>query len=445
MKKPEPLPTPPKEDKNTFKTLVQLFGDAALMTDIAEAERRHLYWDKFKYKFQGRSIAPEFLWFYVRNARRVKARRLDLYKDKLLSFQYSITDQALRHLHEFDLNMGGVLGTDSVLPERQNQRLLISTQMEEAIASSQIEGAVATREVAKRMLMAGRAPRDHSERMILNNYLTMRELVKHKHEPLTPELICHFHRLITGGTLKNADKEGVFRDNDDVVVEDATTGEEFYRPPAHKHLKGMLKAFCDLANADDDKQFMHPIVRGIILHFLIGYIHPFVDGNGRTARALFYWYLLKRGYWLVEFLTISRIILRSPSEYAYAYLHTEYDENDLTYFIDFNLNAMNKAMVALKEHLARKMEERRKLPVLLNNTSLNSRQAEVVLWLDQEPARMLTIKEVSNAMRTALQTARTDLNGMVAEGFLDKRVVGKTEYFFASPNFALKVKDAVRS
>lgn len=284
MKKP--LTPPPAPDQKTLtKALMIYFKDTDLIMDLADAEKKHLYWDKFRYKFQKRSIPAETLWHLAKGARLLKTQFLELYKERLLAFRYTITDQALRHLHEFDLNMGGVLGTDSVLPERQNQRLLISTQMEEAIASSQIEGAVATREVAKRMLLTGRPPRDHSERMILNNYLTMRELVKHKNEPLTPELICHFHRLITGGTLKNADKEGVFRDNDDVVVEDATTGEEFYRPPAHKHLKGMLKAFCDFANTQDEKQFMHPIVRGIILHFLIGYIHPFVDGNGRTARA----------------------------------------------------------------------------------------------------------------------------------------------------------------
>jgi Fic family protein len=272
----------------------------------------------------------------------------------------------------------------------------------------------------------------------------MRELVKHKHEPLTPELICSFHRSITAGTLKSTDNEGVFRTNNDVVVEDATTGEAFYHPPGHEHLKGMMKVLCDFANAEDEKQFMHPIVRGIILHFLIGYIHPFVDGNGRTARALFYWYLLKRGYWLVEFLTISRIILRSSTDYAHAYLHTEYDENDLTYFIDFNLDAMNKAMAALKEHLARKMEERRRLPALLANTSLNSRQAEVLLWIEQEPHRTLTLREVSNAMRTALQTARNDLNGLVSKGFLAKRTVSGAEHFFASPNFALKLVEAIR-
>jgi hypothetical protein len=42
--------------------------------------------------------------------------------------------------------------------------------------------------------------------------------------------------------------------------------------------------------------FIHPVMRAITLHFWLAYDHPFCDGNGRTARALFYWSMLKQGY-----------------------------------------------------------------------------------------------------------------------------------------------------
>ena len=74
--------------------------------------------------------------------------------------------------------------------------------------------------------------------------------------------------------------------------------------------------------------FIHPIVKGIIIHFLIAFIHPFVDGNGRTASAIFYWYMLRKGYWLTEYLSISRIISRSKRQYEKAYLYTECDGNE---------------------------------------------------------------------------------------------------------------------
>jgi Fic family protein len=59
-------------------------------------------------------------------------------------------------------------------------------------------------------------------------------------------------------------------------------------------------------NPPPDK-FIHPVVRAIILHFMIGCGHLFVDGNGRTARALFYWSVLHQKYRLMEFISISCI------------------------------------------------------------------------------------------------------------------------------------------
>ena len=58
--------------------------------------------------------------------------------------------------------------------------------------------------------------------------------------------------------------------------------------------------------------FIHPVMRAITLHFWLAYDHPFCDGNGRTARALFYWSMLKQGYWLFEFISISSVINQAP-------------------------------------------------------------------------------------------------------------------------------------
>src|SRR5205814_10028127 len=62
----------------------------------------------------------------------------------------------------------------------------------------------------------------------------------------------------------------------------------------------------------DALPIFHPMVRSMILHFWLAYDHPFVDGNGRTARALFYWSMLRNGYWMFEYITISKIILSGP-------------------------------------------------------------------------------------------------------------------------------------
>jgi Fic family protein len=313
--------------------------------------------------------------------------------------------------------------------------------MEEAIASSQLEGAATTREVAKNMLRAKRKPTNHSEKMILNNYLTIKEIVKYKNQKLTPELIKSLHSTITKGTLDNDENEGIYRTNNEVRVVDHITGEIFYTPPCHTNLEQLMSDLCNFANSKDDKNFIHPIIRGIILHFLIGYIHPFVDGNGRTARAIFYWYLISQGYWLIEFMSISRIILKSPSQYAKAYLYSEYDENDLTYFIDFNLKSMDLALRSLKEYIQRKISEKKQLFKLIKNENFNERQAEIIKDLINNEEQALSINEIQNKFGIVYQTARTDLLTLTEMGYLESKNIGKKLVYYKSEFFDEKIKN----
>ena len=76
----------------------------------------------------------------------------------------------------------------------------------------------------------------------------------------------------------------------------------------------MIEALCDYANRETD-DFEHPTIKAIALHCWLALIHPFADGNGRTARALFYLFMLKNDYWLFEYLSISRVILRRRAQY----------------------------------------------------------------------------------------------------------------------------------
>jgi Fic family protein len=322
----------------------------------------------------------------------------------------------------------------NTIPEGTQQQLLTSSLMEEAIASSQLEGAATSRMVAKEMLRSRREPRDKSERMILNNYLTMRYLVERKNEPMSVERLMAIHRMVVQGTLDDEEDEGNARTNNDVRVVDHVSGDVLYEPPSHERIQELLRAVCSFANDGPNDPFVHPVIRGIILHFLIGYVHPFVDGNGRTARALFYWYLLRKGYWLVEFLSISKVILRAPVQYARAYLHTEQDGNDLTYFVLFGLRSMDLARHDLDQYLQRKLHERRSLFKFVTAAPINDRQTELVaLWV-REPERSLSIRDVQARFDISYQTARADLLGLAALGLLrSRKSVGKRLAFFQAP------------
>ena len=265
--------------------------------------------------------------------------------------------------------------------------------------------------------------------MILNNYLTIREIVEFKDDKLSPELVKKIHSLITKDTLEDKRDEGNFRTNNEVKAVDDISGEVFYFPPDFNFLDELMKDFCQFANSKIEKEFIHPIIRGIILHFLIGYIHPFVDGNGRTARTIFYWYLISKGYWLIEFLSISRVIIKSPAQYARAYLFTEYDENDLTYFIDFKLKSIDLALKRLKEYVVKKQQEKKQLTRLLLKDDLNERQAEIIKDFIINSETALSINEVQSRFGIVYQTARTDLIKLTKMGYLKSKTVGKKLLF----------------
>jgi Fic family protein len=200
----------------------------------------------------------------------------------------------------------------------------------------------------------------------------------------------------------------------------ATNDQVIYTPPDYNLLPPLIFDFCNYANSNNDDLFIHPIVRASLLHFLIGYIHPFADGNGRTARAIFYWSLIKQGYWLIEFMPISRTISNAPSKYSRAYLYTENDENDFSYFLRYMLQAINLAMTDLKKYLARQMEKKKngKITELMSIKSINLRQIHILEIFIKNPSKNMMISEVQNTFDVAYQTARTDLVGLENIGFI---------------------------
>ena len=438
MKKPE---KPPKvAEKPSYSEIMDELIEIRKFSDFFKIEEtEYPYWEEWKYKSKTWNIESEKIWSC---AKFFRGGRKNLQFSTIPGFAFSFNTPSTiqKYLHELDLNLGGSIQSESIIPSGEKDRYLISSIMEEAIASSQIEGAVTTRKVAKEMLEKNHQPKTKSEQMILNNYNTMRWIVEHKDIPMSMDLLLKIHKIITEGTLDDKNDEGRLRSNDEIKIMDETN-EIFYIPPQQKYLEQLLIDFCAFANDERESYiFIHPIIKSIILHFLIGYIHPFVDGNGRTARAIFYWYLIKKGYWLIEYMSVSRIILRAKAQYAKAYLHTEYDENDLTYFILYNIKAIKSALDDLKTYIQKKTEEKKQVLSLIKHSDFNDRQIVLIKDILKDKNEYFTVKQVEKRFNVSNQTARNDLINMVEKGILVINKSGKPTHFFASPDFEKHLK-----
>lgn len=311
--------------------------------------------------------------------------------------------------------------------------------MEEAITSSQLEGASTTRKVAKEMIRSGRKPVNSSERMILNNFLAMRKVATLVKQPLTSKLIEDIHSTLTDQT--EPERIGFRQPNDGIKIFDNSTGTEFFDPPHAAEIPQRLKALCDFVNGDEGSEFLHPAVKAIIVHFWFAYIHPFQDGNGRTARALFYWYLLKHGFWLIEFVSISRILKKAPARYGKSFLYTESDDNDLTYFILSQLRVLERSVEDLEAYLIRKSDELADLSAYLRpGSGFNHRQLALISHALKNSSQVYTFKSHATSHGITYQTARTDLLELSDRGVFDLQKQGREFLFRPSKDIGAKLK-----
>jgi Fic family protein len=441
---------------NPAPTIEQLFSRltgeevvAVLNRPAADGERnRYLHWDKLRRLPPPNGLKSEQWWLRIKYARQEVNRSLPLTDGDGSPFGYTLPDLVHRSLHHIDQRGGGEVAMDEVVTSEREagSRFLVNSLMEEAIRSSQLEGATTSRVVAKELLSSGRAPRDRSETMIANNYRALRQ-IKEMGGDLTPDAVLELHRVVTEGTLDDPSAAGRLQrpGEDRVAVFDRDEDEApIHVPPPAEQLPGRLAALCDFANSDDDDEFVHPVVRAILLHFWLAYDHPFEDGNGRTARLLFFWLMHRRGYWLAEYLPISRLIRKAPAQYERAFLETETDGGDTTYFLIHQLGLIEQAIDDLHFYLQRKIAEQRDAEARLAGFGgLNGRQAALIAHAIRHPDNLYTYDGHAGSHRVTHETARSDLADLASRGLLVKRPGGRPHRYEPPSDLADRLKQSI--
>jgi Fic family protein len=440
------LPVPPP---GFAKLLNDLFSSANGPDRFAELTREGLeaapggkyrHWDTFRHAPPSKNFTAEEQWIAVKLARRALYRKLPLTDVRGAPFQYALPNPALEMLHRIDRNAGGnIQGSEQVTSPATRDTYLFKSIVEEAITSSQLEGASTTRKVAKAMIQEGRPPRNRSERMILNNYQGMLYVRQFIEQPLTPDIVLELQRKLTEGALDDPDAAGRFRRAEEEIVVEDETGARLHTPPSASELPARMNAMCDFANGSQSNEFVPPVVRAILLHFWLAYDHPFVDGNGRTARALFYWSMARQGYWLCEYVSISRILRKARGQYARAYLYTESDDNDATYFLLYQMRVLLRAIADLHEYLARKSAEIHEADEIVRrasavNAELNPRQLALINHALKEQYARYTVESHRISHGVSYETARSDLLKLVAQKLLSQRKAGKAHVFVPVEN-----------
>ena len=430
-----PVPAPSVHELLSQPGLAAALPRVLADVDGPLVDGRYLHWDVVRHRTPPAGLTAEEWWLGLALARQPMLRPIPLISADGRPFRYSLPDPVFELLHWIDQHASGEVMVSETIRDRGDQRrYLVNSLIEEAVTSSQLEGANATRKVAKQMIRSGRPPRDRAERMILNNYLAMTDLRGLASAPLTPSVVFSLHRTLTEGTLDDPTAAGRLQEPSEERVHVAwSDGTVTHVPPPADQLRARLEAMCRYANGGG-KGFTHPVVRAVLLHLWLAYDHPFEDGNGRTARALFYREMLSSGYWLFEYVSISRLLLKAPSQYGLSFLYAETDGFDATYFLLYQLGILKRAIEELLAYLVRKMAEVRETEALLRRTDLNHRQVALLTHALRHRDAVYTVHSHGESHRVTRQSARADLLDLERRGLLDRRVIGRRFEFIPVPD-----------
>jgi len=448
-KVPQPLQTPGSDRlAEIMQSLLEKGkGFSSLTLDSVSP---YLGWEKFnqKHKIGSLNIAKEELtsseaWLLVTTLRRLSGNESPIHDTEGEVFWWGKHVAHEKLLHEFDMNLGGNMASGTAsLSKRSRERFLRQSLIEEAIASSQLEGAATTRERAKKMFVENRKPTSKDEWMIFNNYQTIKKIEEEAaNYSLSRDVLLSLHETMVENTFSKEDRDKIGRwrnDNDDIVVRLQKNNELYisHVPPKEKQLQKELDKLIAFANDEDlpgQPEFLHPIVKAIMLHFWFAYLHPFCDGNGRLSRSLFYWYLLRQGYWLISYVPISTVIKKSPTQYSDAFVFSEQYNNDLTYFLDYNLRKIEQAFRMFDEHIEHVKKKALEIDKLLPDQDLNNRQKQVIHHLLGKPDGKVTVTQHGNFHEVGWITANKDLKDLHTRGYLESSRKGREIYYQASP------------
>lgn len=437
------IKSPPKRLPNPFAILIkehpEQIGQYMEFNHPLDSKGRYLHYDSFRFKV-GKDIDATLAWSVVKSARLNRLMPVLNLGEPPKSCSFLYTPAMHRAISACDQHTttAALEWMCSNIGERKHLQYLLNDLVEdEAISSSQLEGAATTTKAAKDLLKRSRGPRTPDEKMIIGNYKMMNYAWECRSKDLSLEMIFDLHQTGVEGIDDERYQPGQFRNDDNVVVEDGD-GAVVHQPPPAKTLEHRLEKIIAWVNTNhtdvNSQSYIHPLVKAIIIHFIIGFEHPFRDGNGRVARALFYWYLFKRGFGAFRYITISTLLKTAPIKYGKSYLYTETDDMDLTYFIDYQCRVISRAIRQFKNSYDETVEKMNQFNTFLYESGLygklTEKQRVVFNVAKSGTAQHFTITNVKENLGCAYNTASTVLNGLVDMKLFVKNKVGN-EWIFS--------------
>lgn len=226
--------------------------------------------------------------------------------------------------------------------------------------------------------------------------------------PFTIRDFLKIHKLITKDTLENPKHEGALR-NRQVVVGNRVWGRIAFRPPPTERVPKLVDEFLEWLNSQEADE-IDPVIEAGTTHYEIVRIHPFVDGNGRTARAMATLVLYKRGFDVKRFFALDDYYDQDRVAYYDALKNVDQKTLDLTGWLEYFTDGVAVSIKAVKDRVLGLSKDIKFLKER-GQIALTERQMKIVEWIVAHDK--ITTGDVSRAFGISRQAALKEITKLV--------------------------------
>jgi len=301
--------------------------------------------------------------------------------------------------------------------------------IQSAHSSTAIEGNPLTLEEVSELAAGREIMVNRKDRQEVLNYIEALENIPvfAKKKPLTSSDLLKIHGIVSRNTLENPADEGVFR-NRQVVVGNRRTGRVVYTPPLADQVPRLVKIFLEWFLSPTALE-LDSVIHAGISHYEIARIHPFIDGNGRTARVLASLILYMRGFDLKRYFTLDDYYDNDRRAYYDALKTVDAETQDLTQWLEYftegvavSIDAVKKKVIGLSKDI--------KVLKQKGQIALTDRQMKIVERTISKGS--ITNRDIREMLKMSDEWVRKEINKLINLGVLQKKGKGRAVNYVLS-------------
>jgi len=315
---------------------------------------------------------------------------------------------------------------NSPLIPKWNVTLRQEAIIHSAHSSTSIEGNRLSLEQVSELARGREITAARRDKQEVLNYLDVLKNIKNliKDKFITEKDILNIHRMVTKNTLDNPEDCGVYR-NRYVVVGNRFTGEVFFRPPQNQEVPELVKNLLEWINSKESKE-LDPIIEAGITHYELVRIHPFVDGNGRTARVLAALILYLRGFDTNQFFCLDDYYDSDRPAYYKALQSVKPDTLDLTNWLEYFTEGANISTEAVKERIVR-VSSKRLRKAKGKQIVLTERQMRIIEFINQNG--QITNRDVREMFKLSDEGALKEIKKLINLEIIKSEGKGRASHY----------------